>query len=216
MSDLIRPQVPSMRADMGDYAGRRRRYVCMECLTSRIPADHLADLLKRTGDAHHAAYKATDGTDPEWAGWYAGHLQALIGDGLGCPITRSEIVYLLCEAQKDQDSSGSTEPWTDYYTTLILGETRPQLLCRLYVGMGGSCSGSGERRSCRSRCNPYQGCTLSGDRDAVVLRYRPKPPYVCAFTPMLHNVDYGRTELRVNATMGRPRPPHRRIDWRSC
>jgi hypothetical protein len=91
---------------------------------SRISADQLADLLKRTGDAHHAAYEATGGTDPEWASWYSGHLQALLGDGLGRSITRSEIVYLLWKAQKDQDSSGSTEPWPDYYAALILAETQ--------------------------------------------------------------------------------------------
>jgi hypothetical protein len=91
---------------------------------SRISADQLADLLKRTGDAHHAAYEPTGGTDPEWASWYAGHLQALLGDGLGRSITRSEIVYLLWKAQKDQDSSGSTEPWPAYYAALILAETQ--------------------------------------------------------------------------------------------
>ncbi len=90
----------------------------------RISADQLADLLKRTGDAHHAAYKATDGTDPEWASWYSGHLQTLLGDGLGRSITRSEIVYLLWKAQKGQDSSGSQEPWTGYYATVILAETQ--------------------------------------------------------------------------------------------
>ena len=90
----------------------------------RISTDRLAALLKKTGDAHHVAYEATDGTDPEWASWYAGHLQTLLGDGLRRSITRSEIVYLLCKAQKDQDSSGSTEPWTDYYANLILAETQ--------------------------------------------------------------------------------------------
>jgi hypothetical protein len=91
---------------------------------SRFSAGELADLLKRTGDAHHAAYEATDGIDPEWASWYSGHLQTLLGDGLGRSITRSEIVYLLCKAQKDQDSSGSTEPWPAYYAALILAETQ--------------------------------------------------------------------------------------------
>jgi hypothetical protein len=90
---------------------------------TRISADQLADLLKRTGDAHHAAYEQTGGTDPDWASWYSGHLQALLGDGLGRSITRSEIDYLLWKAQRDQDSSGSTEPWPDYYAALILGET---------------------------------------------------------------------------------------------
>ena len=32
--------------------------------------------------------------------------------------------YLLCKAQKDQDSSGSTERWTDYYANLMLAETQ--------------------------------------------------------------------------------------------
>ena len=91
---------------------------------SRISADQLADLLKRTGDAHHAAYAATDGTDPEWASWYSGHLQTLLGDGLGRPITRSEIVYLLCKAQKEQDADGSDETWTAHYANLMLAETK--------------------------------------------------------------------------------------------
>ena len=90
---------------------------------SRISADHLAALLKRTGDAHHAAYAATDGTDPEWANWYSGHLQTLLGDGLGRSITRSEIVYLLCKAQREQEADGSEEAWTAYYANLILSET---------------------------------------------------------------------------------------------
>jgi hypothetical protein len=92
--------------------------------SSRISADQLADLLKRTSNAHHAAYAATDGTDPEWANWYSGHLQALLGDGLGRPITRSEIVYLLCKAQTNQAAEGSEEAWTSYYATLILSETK--------------------------------------------------------------------------------------------
>ena len=90
---------------------------------SRISADQLADLLKRTGDAHHAAYEATDGADPEWANWYSGHLQALLGDGLGRPITRSEMVYLLCKAEKQQAAEGSDEPWPLYYADLILDDT---------------------------------------------------------------------------------------------
>lgn len=92
---------------------------------SRITADQLAILLKQTGNAHHAAYIETDGADPEWAGWYSGHLQALLGDGLGRPITRSEIVYLLVKAQRDQDACGSEKAWADYYANLILTETQP-------------------------------------------------------------------------------------------
>ena len=37
---------------------------------------NLADLFLETGHAHHAAFAATDGADPEWPIWYAEHLQA--------------------------------------------------------------------------------------------------------------------------------------------
>ena len=109
---------------MGGYLGCVRQLSSLGMADSRISANRLAELLKRTGDAHHTAYAATDGADPEWASWYSGHLQTLLGDGLGRSITRSEIVYLLCKAQKDQDSSGSTEPWTNYYANLMLAETQ--------------------------------------------------------------------------------------------
>ena len=89
----------------------------------RISAEELADLLTRTGHAHRAAYRATDGTDPEWAIWYAGHLQTLLGDGLGRPITRSDIVYLLCKAQIAQAADSSDEAWPSYYALLILDNT---------------------------------------------------------------------------------------------
>ena len=88
-----------------------------------ISADDLAAHMKRTGDAHHAAYHATDGTDPEWAIWYSAHLQTLLGDGLGRPITRSEIVYLVCMAQERQAADASDEPWPMYYAKLMLEET---------------------------------------------------------------------------------------------
>jgi len=105
--------------------GRLRSRVSISAMpNSLISADQLAHLLKSTSDAHHAAYQATDGTDPEWANWYSGHLQTLLGDGLGRPITRSEIVYLLCKAQKDQAADGSNEVWPSYYAKLILSETK--------------------------------------------------------------------------------------------
>jgi predicted ATPase len=91
--------------------------------SSRISPDHLAALLQQTGDAHHSAYSATGGTDPEWASWYSGHLQTLLGDKLGRPITRSEIVFLLCKAQLQQAADGSDEAWPSYYANLMLSET---------------------------------------------------------------------------------------------
>jgi hypothetical protein len=107
-----------MRDLVGTFVGLWSSFMS----SSRISAAQLADLLKRTGNAHHAAYQVTNGTDPEWATWYSAHLQTLLGDGLGRPITRSEIIYLLCRAQH-QAADGSDEAWPLYYANLILAET---------------------------------------------------------------------------------------------
>jgi hypothetical protein len=91
--------------------------------TSRIDANELAELLQQTGDAHHGAYQATDGTDPEWASWYAGHLQALVGERLARPATRSEVAFWLVKSQQLQEATESMEPWPHFYANLILAET---------------------------------------------------------------------------------------------
>ena len=78
----------------------------------------IADLLRQTGEAHHEAYLEADGTDPEWAIWYAGYLQAHLGTRLGARITRSELVYRLLWAEKAQATS--TEEWPTAYARILL------------------------------------------------------------------------------------------------
>jgi len=60
---------------------------------------------------------------PEWAIWYAGHLQAHLGDRLGRRLTRSELTYLLIKAERTHAASRSAEPWNDYYARTIHDET---------------------------------------------------------------------------------------------
>ena len=85
-----------------------------------IPAADLAGLLVETGRAHHDAYGATDGVDPEWASWYAAYLQASLGDRLGRSITRSELTYLLLLGERRQAETGDPAPWSEYYAQIIL------------------------------------------------------------------------------------------------
>ncbi|MBA2276904.1 MAG: hypothetical protein H0W06_04000 [Chloroflexia bacterium] len=82
--------------------------------------DQLAALMRQTGEAHHSAYQETDGADPEWAIWYAGYLQAHLGGRLGQPLTRSEMVYRLLLAEKEQARTGSTEDWPLAYARVLL------------------------------------------------------------------------------------------------
>ena len=80
----------------------------------------LADLLRRAGHAHHRTYLATDGGDPDWAIWYAGYLQAHLGDRLGEVLSRSECVYRLLKAEKAHAATGNGTPWPEFYAPILV------------------------------------------------------------------------------------------------
>ncbi|HLA44113.1 MAG TPA: hypothetical protein VJZ27_11790, partial [Aggregatilineales bacterium] len=64
----------------------------------------LTALMQETGKAHHQAFIESDGADPEWALWYAEHLQKKLGAILGIEFTKSDLVYLLISAQREQET----------------------------------------------------------------------------------------------------------------
>ncbi len=81
----------------------------------------LAHLLLETGHAHHQAYLATDGADPEWPIWYAAYLQEALNDLLGQALTQSEIVYLLVGLSKQHLAEAPTTPWHEFYARQLVG-----------------------------------------------------------------------------------------------
>lgn len=89
-------------------------------MEERSTLDEIVALLRQTGEAHHDAYRETDGADPEWAIWYAGYIQAHLGNRLGASITRSELVYRLLLAEKEQARGGSAEEWPTAYARVLL------------------------------------------------------------------------------------------------
>lgn len=81
----------------------------------------LAAALRRTANAHHAAFAASDGVDPDWAIWYAGHLQATVGDRLPRLPSRAELTYLLVDAERAFDGSGADRRgWPEAYAASLL------------------------------------------------------------------------------------------------
>lgn len=80
----------------------------------------LADLLRRAGHAHHQAYLTADGIDPDWAIWYAGYLQAHLGDRVGTVLSRSELVYRLVKAEKAHAGSGDGMSWPEFYAPILV------------------------------------------------------------------------------------------------
>ena len=64
-----------------------------EHMSTTITETELADLLRQTGERHHAAFIESDGADPEWALWYADYVQAHLWDRAGRLPSRGELVY---------------------------------------------------------------------------------------------------------------------------
>jgi hypothetical protein len=76
----------------------------------------LVDLLHQTAEEHHQAFHATDGVDPEWPMWYAGHL---LEHGLEllleAKLLKSDLVYLLVMVDKAQAAEAPGGQWERYY-----------------------------------------------------------------------------------------------------
>jgi glutaredoxin len=80
----------------------------------------LAALLKQTGEAHHEAFAATDGEDPDWAIWYADYLHDRLAPFLATLITRSRIVFCLVAIADEHETADPEAPWTEFYAARIL------------------------------------------------------------------------------------------------
>ena len=85
----------------------------------------LADLLHQTAEDHHVAFKATDGVDPDWSIWYAGHLlEKGIEKMLGATLIKSDLIFLLVGADKEINRVAPGARWetwyADYFVTRYL------------------------------------------------------------------------------------------------
>jgi hypothetical protein len=83
-------------------------------------AERLAALFREAGRAHHQAFLATDGEDPEWPIWYAERLQAPLNAALGVVLSRSEIVHALVAADRAYREQGPAEEWPSFYARAFL------------------------------------------------------------------------------------------------
>ena len=86
-----------------------------------MDAVSIADLLHEAGETHHQVFRITDGTDPDWASWYADWLipHSELPTLLGTEPVRSELVYLLVLLDKEYVEQERAESWEDYYADRI-------------------------------------------------------------------------------------------------
>lgn len=75
----------------------------------------IASLLRETGEAHHAAFAATDGEDPEWPIWYADFIRDRLADEFGIEYTKSQLIYCLMRADMEHQARAPDSDWVDFY-----------------------------------------------------------------------------------------------------
>jgi hypothetical protein len=88
----------------------------------------IADLLHEAAETHHRVYRITDGTDDDWATWYANWLVTLseLHTLLGTKVVRSELTYELVKLDREQREQAPGEKWENFYARGLLARfSRP-------------------------------------------------------------------------------------------
>ena len=78
----------------------------------------ISALLHEAAETHHRVFRITDGTDEDWATWYADWLVNLseLPDLLGVTPTRAELTYVLFKLDREFKGEG----WEDHYATVLV------------------------------------------------------------------------------------------------
>ena len=82
--------------------------------------DELANLLNETAEAHHKAFAATNGEDAEWPIWYADYLLDKMRRMLNSKFTKSELIYILVSAEKENGRMAPGAHWPRFYANFIV------------------------------------------------------------------------------------------------
>jgi len=84
--------------------------------------EQISRLLHEAGETHHRVFRILDGSDDDWASWYAEWLVTLseLPSLLGTKPVRSELTYLLVSLDKDYTADPPGAPWETYYAQRIV------------------------------------------------------------------------------------------------
>lgn len=85
----------------------------------------LTQLFRDSAQAHHAAFSATEGDDPEWPLWYADHLQKPLGQALETEFYKSQLIYCLMDADFEHTARAPDTDWADFFATVFIEHYAP-------------------------------------------------------------------------------------------
>ena len=86
---------------------------------------NLVDLFREAGHAHHDAFAATDGDDPDWSIWYADYLQEPFAERLDMNFYKSQLIYCLMNADFEHQARSPESDWSEYYADQLLERCAP-------------------------------------------------------------------------------------------
>lgn len=98
--------------------------------------DRLIEHLEAAGQAHHAAFAAVDGADPEWAEWYAQRLVAPFEDLIRPGIEAGEIADWLSDLEDRRLAEAPDADWARFYAKEIMQMTDETALEALRYPIG--------------------------------------------------------------------------------
>ena len=82
--------------------------------------DELAALFRETGAAHHQAFAAKGGDDPDWPAWYAAYVAPRLEDALGRRFDLSTLASDLRRLDAAHRGGENREPWPEFYARWFL------------------------------------------------------------------------------------------------
>jgi NAD(P)H-hydrate epimerase len=85
----------------------------------------LARLLQRAGSAHHQAFAATDGADPNWPDWYGAYLVKPLSMLLGVELTSERLAKELAEVDDEHRRLAPAVAWPTYYAGWLVARHLP-------------------------------------------------------------------------------------------
>ena len=87
-------------------------------------SESIAAVLHEAAETHHQVYRITDGSDDDWASWYADWLVRLseLPDLLARRPVRSELTYQLVALEREYSviDPPPTQPWEQFYAERLV------------------------------------------------------------------------------------------------
>ena len=87
--------------------------------------NNIAELLMQTGHAHHKAFEATDGADPDWPIWYAEYSRDKFAERFGMDFHKSQLIYCLMNADFEHQARSPDGEWPQFYANEIVERYAP-------------------------------------------------------------------------------------------